>query len=168
TKENVFIIPYFDEGQVSVAVSNININSADYDITVIGNYRYRQFESIDQEHFHNVKLKYFYPFWTDYSSPSVINFVSEFRKNFNTDPTPYSMQGYDVAFYFMNAFWHYGRNFNNCLPYMNVGLSQGDYKFEKVSQFGGYMNRGVTLISYEKDYTVRKKETSGKIRYVYK
>ncbi|MBN2773290.1 MAG: LysM peptidoglycan-binding domain-containing protein, partial [Prolixibacteraceae bacterium] len=168
TRENVFIIPSFDEGEVSVAVSNINNNAADYDITVIGNYRYKQFESIDQEHFHNVKLKYYYPYWVDYSSPVVTKIVSEFRNYFKTDPNQYSMQGFDVAFYFLNAFWSYGKNFESCLPYMDCQLTQGNYKFEKVSQFGGFMNHGLSLISYERDYTVRKKETAGKIIYVYK
>lgn len=167
SRENVFIIPSFNEGEVSVAVSNINNYSSDYPVTVIGNYRYKQFESITQEHFHNVKLKYFYPYWTDYSSPGTIRFISRFRENFYTDPDPYAMQGYDVAFYFLNAFRNYGSNFTDCLRYMDVGLIQGGYRFERVTRFGGYMNHGISLVSYRPDYTIVKKELTGKIRYQY-
>jgi len=166
-KENVFVIPSFNEGEVSVAVSNINNYSSDYPVTLIGNYRYKQFESISQEHFHNVKLKYFYPYWTDYSSPATMHFISKFRKNFYTDPDPFAMQGYDVAFYFLNAFRNYGRNFKDCLRYLDVDLIQGDYRFEKVTRFGGFMNHGISLVSYRPDYTLIEKELTGKIRYLF-
>ena len=168
TRENVFIVPSYIEGEVSVAVSNINNNTPDYDITVIGNSRYSSFESIDQEHFHNVGLKYFYPYRTDYTSSGTISFISKFRKYFHAEPNQYSMQGFDIAFFFLTAFWEHGRNFYDCLPYMDVELTQGNYKFEKVSRFGGYMNQGVTLITYQKDYTVTTEKLTGKIRYVYK
>ena len=169
-RENVFIIPSLDVGDVSVALSNINNYTSDYDITVIGNYRYRSknFESIDQEYFHNVKLKFWDPFWPDYSAPAMKKFISEFRTYFSTDPSPYSMQGYDIAFYFLNAFRYYGKDFYNCMPYLQIGLTQGNYKFEKVSRFGGYMNQGVSLISYKRNYTVVKEQTAAKIKYVYK
>jgi LysM repeat protein/ABC-type branched-subunit amino acid transport system substrate-binding protein len=167
TRENVFVIPSFNEGEVSVAVSNINNYASDFPVTVIGHYRYKQFESISQEHFHHVKLKYFYPYWTDYTSPATIRFISRFRENFYTDPDPYAMQGYDVTLYFLSALGYYGRTFTDCLPYLEVGLTQGDYRFEKVSRFGGFMNRGITLISFRPDFTLEKKNLTGKIRYLY-
>jgi LysM repeat protein/ABC-type branched-subunit amino acid transport system substrate-binding protein len=167
TKENVFFIPSIDEGEVSVAISNINFNAADYDITVIGNSRFKQFESINQEYFHNTQLKFFYPYWTDFNSPATVDFYSKFRYYFSTEPSQYSMQGYDVAFFFLSAFWNYGKIFYDCLPYMNVALTQGNYQFEKVSKFGGYMNHGVSLISYNKDFTVVK-DVSGEVKYIYK
>jgi LysM repeat protein/ABC-type branched-subunit amino acid transport system substrate-binding protein len=167
TKENVIFIPSVDEGEVSVAISNINFDVADYDITVIGNSRFKQFESINQEYFHNTQLKFFYPYWTDFNAPATISFFEKFRYYFSTEPSQYSMQGYDVVFFFMSAFWNYGKNFYDCLPYMNIALTQGNYRFEKVSKFGGYMNHGVSLISYNKDFTVVK-DVSGEAKYIYK
>lgn len=174
TKENVFIIPayndnpLYDEGEVSVAVSNISNRASDYKITVIGDSRYSRFEAVSLEHFHDVNLKYFYPYWTDYTSPATAGFYQKFKDYFSAGPNQFSMQGYDVAFYFLNAFWSYGKNFYDCLPYLNVDLVQGNYKFEKVSHFGGYMNHGVSLVSYEKDYTVVKEKTEPEVRYIFK
>jgi hypothetical protein len=87
---------------------------------------------------------------------------------FSTEPNQFSSQGYDVAFYFLNAMYSYGKNFYDCLPYMNVKLVQGNYRFEKVSNFGGYMNHGLSLIWYKNDYTVVKEKTEPELRFIYK
>ncbi len=163
-KENVFFIPTSDEGKVSVGVSNINNNASDFDITVVGTNRYEQFESISMEYFHNVKLKFLYPYWVDYSNKTAIDFYSKFRETFKTEPNRFSMQGHDATFYFLNALYYYGRGFYDCLPYLDVDLVQGNYNFERVSQFGGFMNHGCSIVSYNKDYTVTRKQTTGKLR----
>lgn len=174
TRENVFIIPAYndnpdyDEGEVSVAVSNINNFASDYKVTVIGDSRFNRFDAVSLEQYHNVNLKYFYPYWADLSSPSTRWFYDKFRTYFSTEPNQFSSQGYDVAFYFLNAMYSYGKNFYDCLPYMNVKLVQGNYRFEKVSNFGGYMNHGLSLIWYKNDYTVVKEKTEPELRFIYK
>jgi LysM repeat protein len=174
SKENVFIIPAFnenpdyDEGEVSVAVSNINNFASDYKVTVIGDSRFNRFDAVSLEQYHNVNLKYFYPYWADLSSPSTRWFYDKFKTYFSTEPNQFSSQGYDVAFYFLNAMYSYGKNFYDCLSYLNVRLVQGNYRFEKVSNFGGYMNKGLSLIWYKNDYTVVKEKTEPEVRFIYK
>lgn len=165
-KENVFIVPSSSEGEISVAVSNINNYAGQYDITFIGTNKYHQYESISQEYFHNVKLKYISPYWIDYSSVVVNDFYAKFRDIFKTEPNQFSIQGYDVSFYFLNALYDYGKDFFSCLPYLNVGLVQGNYNFVKVSQMGGYMNHGCSVISYNRDYTVSREREIGLVKPV--
>ncbi len=167
-KENVVYIPTSVVGELSVAISNINNLADDYSITLIGSNRYQQYESIDMEHFHNLKLEFVAPYWIDYQKEMTINFVEKFRNNFYTEPDNFGVQGYDVAFYFLNALYSYGKDFNDCLPYLQVDLIQGNYQFEKVSQFGGYMNEGVSVISYERDYDVVKERVIGQYKYAQK
>jgi hypothetical protein len=152
-KENAIIIPSSDEGELSVAIQNLDNFSAEYSITLVAPSRYQQqYKSIDIEKFHNLKMQYISPYWTEYTDLATIRLIEKFRKNFYTEPNSFGMQGYDVAFYFLTALKNYGRNFEDCLPYLNVQLMQGNYYFDKVSAFGGYMNKGVSVISYEKDY----------------
>lgn len=153
-KENVIYIPSSNVGELSVAVSNINNLADKYSITLIGTHRFQQYESIELEHFHNLKLEYVAPYWIDYEEKAAIEFIDNFRNNFHTDPNNFGVQGYDVAFYFLNAVYNYGREFNDCLPYMQVDLVQGNYQFEKVSSFGGYRNEGLSVISYRPDFDV--------------
>ena len=167
-KENVVFIPSSNEGELSVAISNINNLASEYSITLVGSNRYQQFRSIDVEHFHNLKLKYIAPYWTEYKKPSTISYFKKFKNNFYTEPNSFGMQGYDVAFYFLSALKNYGRDFNECLPFMNVDLIQGNYSFEKVSQFGGFMNQGVSVISYEPNYEVVRKRVKGQAKFAQK
>jgi len=166
SKENVIFIPSSNEGEVSVAVSNIYNLADDYSITLIGTNRYQQYKSIEIEKFHDLKLKFIAPYWVDYQKPSTIHFINKFKTNFYTEPDNFGMQGYDVTFYFLNAFKNYGTAFEGCLSYMQVDLTQGNYNFEKVSALGGYMNHGVSVISYEPNYTVERERVEGQPRLV--
>lgn len=161
TKENVVYIPSNDEGELSFAISNVNNLADDYSITLIGSNRYANYQSIDVEHFHNLKLKYIAPYWIDYQNPVAFQFLEKFKTNFETEPNDFGVQGYDAAFYFLNALKYFGKDFEECLPYFHVNLVQGNYHFEKVSQFGGYMNQGVSVISYSRDYEVERKRVKG-------
>uniref|UniRef100_UPI003216E153 PBP1 and LysM peptidoglycan-binding domain-containing protein n=1 Tax=uncultured Draconibacterium sp. TaxID=1573823 RepID=UPI003216E153 len=164
SKENVVYIPSSDEGELSVAISNVNNLADDYSITLIGSNRFPNYSSIQVDHYHNLKLKYIAPYWIDYTKPSTIGFIEKFKSNFNTEPDNFGAQGYDVTLYFMTALTAFGSDFYECLPYLHINQIQGNYHFEKVSQFGGYMNQGVSVISYTRDYRVERKRVKGQPR----
>ncbi|MCK3685409.1 LysM peptidoglycan-binding domain-containing protein [Maribellus sp. YY47] len=166
TKENVVYIPSSNEGVLSISISNLNNLAADYSITLIGTNRYPGFQSIQLDHFHNLKLKYLAPYWIDYNSPRTIRFISEFKTEFGTEPDNFGVQGYDVTTYFVKALAELGRDFGDCLPYFHVDLIQGNYHFDKFSQFGGYMNQGVSVVSYTRNYDVIRERVKGQPRLV--
>ncbi len=165
-KENVIYIPSSKEGELSVAISNINNLADDYSITLIGTNRFPNYHSIDVEQFHNLKLKYIVPNWIDYNKPETAEFIEKFRNNFATDPGKIGVQGFDVAYYFLNALNYYGKDFGTCLPYLKINLVQENFHFEKVSQFGGYMNEGVSEISYNRNYEVHRIRVKGQPVFV--
>ena len=156
-RENVIFIPSTNEGELSIGISNLNNLSNEYQITLIGTHRYPRYESIQIEYFHNLKLTYVAPYWTDYEKPQTVNYIEKFKHNFYTEPNSYGQQGYDVTLYFLNALKNYGRDFRNCLPELKVDLIQGNYHFEKVAPLGGYMNHGVSVITYTRNYDVVRK-----------
>ncbi|MDD4108911.1 MAG: LysM peptidoglycan-binding domain-containing protein, partial [Prolixibacteraceae bacterium] len=160
-KENVIFIPSQDEGDISVALSNIDNLSKDYSITLIGFNWYQQYKSIELDRYHNLQLHYIAPYWVDFKNPETVRFYQKFKDNFYTEPGNFGMQGYDVTFYFLNALRLYGNDFNDCLPFLPAELIQGDYRFEKVSRFGGFMNQGASIIVYQKDYDVVRKRVIG-------
>lgn len=162
-KENVVFIPSSDEGELSVAISNINNLADEYSITLIGTGNYQQkYASIEVAHYHNLKFKYINPYWTDYSKNTTLNYIEKFIANFGTEPNSYGIQGFDAAWYFLNALYFYGKDFNKCLPNLNIDLLQGNYYFKKVSPAGGYMNQGVSVISYNRDFKVERESVFGK------
>ena len=166
TKENVVYIPSSDEGSLSIAVSNVNNLASEYSITLIGNNRYPNYQSIQVDHFHNLKLRFIAPYWVDYDSPASVRFIERFKTAYGTEPDNFGMQGYDVSSYFMKALLAYGSDFASCLSYFHVPLIQGNYHFEKYSQFGGYMNQGVSVVEYTRDYRVKRNRVKGVPRIV--
>ncbi|WP_297089576.1 LysM peptidoglycan-binding domain-containing protein [uncultured Draconibacterium sp.] len=165
-KENVVFIPSSNEGELSVAISNVNNLADDYSITLIGTSRFPNYSSIQIEHFHNLKLKYIAPYYTDYSNKNTIGFIKKYKQFFGTEPDNFGFQGFDVTMYFVSALISYGADFADCLPYMHTYQMQGNYHFEKLTQFGGYMNEGVSVISYTNDYEVLRKRVKGQPRLV--
>ncbi len=163
-RENVFIIPSRTEGQVSVAVSNLNSLAEDYPVTLVGMSNFQNYESIQPEYYHHLKLKLLSPYFVDYQASITNRFIKNFREQFFAEPNRFSFQGYDVAFYFLSALHRYGKDFKDCLPAHKVELTQCDFDFQKQSRFGGYMNHGLFVISYDSDYTIRSKNSSGKSR----
>lgn len=153
-KENVFIIPSETEAQVSVAVSNINSLSEDFPVTLVGMSNFQRYRSIQPEYFHHTNLHLLSPFFVNYHSTMTNRFIRNFRTNFSSEPNQFSFQGYDVAFYFMSALFQYGKDFTDCLPYHHVELNQGQFYFDKVSRFGGYMNRGLFVLKYKQNYDI--------------
>lgn len=167
-KENVIFVRSMNEGDLSLILSNINNLADNYPITIIGFNRYDQFHSISREFFHNLKLQYVDPYWTDYEHPDTKRMRNKYIGNFHTEPGNFGMQGYDVAFYFLSALMRYGKHFEECLPYHRVHLTQGNFSFMKVSPYGGYMNQGVSVISYRRNYDVVRKRVSGPWHYAQK
>jgi LysM repeat protein len=165
-KENVVYIPASSEGELSVAISNVNNLADEFSITLIGSSRFSNYSSIQVDHFHKLKLRYVSPYWVDYSNPTSIKFIESFKNHFGTEPDNFGVQGYDVCMYFMIALTAFGNNFSDCLPYFHINQVQGNYHFEKVTQFGGYMNQGVSIISYTQDYEVVRKRVKGQPRLV--
>ncbi|MEL7587384.1 MAG: LysM peptidoglycan-binding domain-containing protein [Prolixibacteraceae bacterium] len=153
-RENVFIIPSETEAQISVAVTTLNAMAEEFPVTLIGLSNYQRYRSVQTEYFHRIKLSYLTPYFVDYKSPFVNQFIRKFRHNYAGEPNQYGFQGYDVAFYFMSALFQYGKDFTDCLPMLKVSLTQSDLAFDKVSREGGYMNRGLFIIQYEPGYDI--------------
>lgn len=160
-RENVFIIPSATEAQVSVAVTNLNAVAENYPVTLVGLSNFQRYRSIQTEYYHHTKLNLLSPYYIEYNSPVVSNFIAKYRSNYKAEPSQFSYQGYDVAFYFMSAMFNYGRHFIDCLPAHQVQLTQGEFYFEKVNRDGGYMNHGLFVIDYEPDFRVRLKGITG-------
>jgi len=152
-KQNVVFIPSITEGELSVAITNLNTLAKEgFPVTLIGLPAYQRYKSIQTEYFYNTNLNYLNSYFIDYKSSSVNNFIHKFRDNFYAEPDNFSFQGYDVAFYFMNALRSYGHHFIADLSLLKVELLQDNFIFKKQSELGGYLNEGLFVVKYSPDY----------------
>ena len=75
----------------------------------------------------------------------------------NTMPK-YGMLGFDTAFFFLQGLYMYGSNFEDHMNQMQVTPIQTGFKFERVNNWGGFINRKVFFVNFTKNYELIKLE----------
>jgi LysM repeat protein/ABC-type branched-subunit amino acid transport system substrate-binding protein len=159
-EENVIILTDNDEARVSVAITRLNTISRKFRITLIGMQEYTRMKSINIEYLHNLKLHYLSPYYIDFNNKDVKNFITTFRNYYSAEPSQYAYQGYDILTAFLKNLEKSGRKFTVQGPEFNLHLLQSEYNFQRVSNFGGFVNSTFFIIEYSDTYDVR---CSGKI-----
>jgi LysM repeat protein/ABC-type branched-subunit amino acid transport system substrate-binding protein len=155
--KNVIVIPSVNEAEVSVVVSNMKNLAAEFDVCIVGNSRFPQFESIDPDYYHQGQLEFLTPYWPDMNQSVTRSFINKFRIYFKTDPNQYSIQGYDVTFYFTKALSDFGPDIRKCISNEKTSLVQGTYFFSKLPS-GGYVNKGLSVVQYLPTYEIIRKK----------
>ena len=70
----------------------------------------------------------------------------------------YAMLGYDIGMYFMTAIHTFGLNFQNNLQQVNYASLQNGFRFERVNNWGGFLNTNLYMVNYRKDFTITRAE----------
>ena len=145
-----------NEAFVNDVVRNLNLMiHQKYDVILYGASKIRSFETIEVENFHKTNLHVSLTYYIDYNDQRVKNFLLKYRALFNTEPTQFAFQGYDIASYFIELRSKYGKNWMYQLSNDERSMLQSTFKCLQ-DENGGYVNHGVRRIVYEKDWTVSK------------
>jgi len=104
---------------------------------------------------------YFYTsFYTNNLFPAAIRFTNAYRKWFSKDMAntfpKYGMLGFDTAFFFLQGLHKYGSNFEENMNQMQVTPIQTGFKFERVNNWGGFINRKVFFVNFTKSFELIK------------
>ncbi|MCK5823615.1 MAG: LysM peptidoglycan-binding domain-containing protein [Bacteroidales bacterium] len=154
TSKNIIIIPSESRAFVSDIIAKLNAFSKNYDITLFGRPHWVRFDNIQPENFHNLQTQIFTNSYIDYKKENVKNFVKNFRTTFQTEPTKFSFQAFDISYYFINALKQYGKDFKYCLQSFDIPLLETKFHFEKKNNKSGYENKALYIVTYNKDYDV--------------
>lgn len=148
------IIASEDEAFASDAVRNMKVLSlSQVPITLYGSNKIRNYESIDAEFFNDLNMHTSAAYFVDYSSEETVKFLSRYRALFNTEPSPFAFQGYDILTYFLNALMDFGGNFIDYVTYYKMNLLQSNIQFVQIDG-GGFVNKGIKEIEYLPDYSI--------------
>ncbi len=155
TAPNRVLVMSESEAFVNDVVRNLNLLiHSEYDIVLYGPSKIRSFETIEVDNLHNTGLHTSVAYFVDYESQKVKDFVKKYRALYNTEPTPYAFQGYDIASYFLGMCAKYGEDWERHLETDVESLLQADFKFVKAGEKGGFVNTGARRIVYGPDYTI--------------
>ena len=156
THTNRVIIPSMNEAFITDALRNLNLikSSYDYRIEVYGMSRWKSFETIESNYLHALDLRLAMSYYTDYNDPLTVEFINRYREAFNTEPTSFSYQGYDILTFFVKAMNTYGKDFPAAIINERKNLLQSDVLFLPVAPGSGCENRAFRDICFTKGWTV--------------
>ena len=104
---------------------------------------------------------YFYSsFYTNNLLPAAKNFISQYRKWYSKEMAMsyprYGMLGFDTAYFFLKGLSIYGTDLENNLDKMSLKPIQTGFKFERVNNWGGFINKKVFFVNFSKNYELIK------------
>lgn len=143
--DNLVLVPSNSEAFVSDVVRNLNLlhtnpaTEKKRSVTLFGTARWRNFETIEADYFHRMNLHLSVPYYVDYGSPAVKRFLLKYRALYNSEPTPFAFQGFDITLMFLHK---------------ESLTTQSRYHFIREKKSTGIQNTGTTDIVYNKDYTI--------------
>lgn len=162
-KENIF---------VPVSGSNVTLiktlpelmllvkNNPAYQIHLFG---YPEWQTYTRDHlaeFYEMDTYFYSSFYTNNLLPESIHFTSSYRRWFSKDMAntfpKYGMLGFDTGFFFLKGLSKYGSEFENNLSNMNMTPIQTGFSFERVNNWGGFINKKVFFVHFTKDFELVK------------
>ena len=156
TGTNRVIIASESEAFVNDVVRNLNILIYNkLNVVLYAPARIRNFETIEVENLHKSAAHVSMGYLIDYESQEVKNFLLKYRALYNTEPTQYAFQGYDIATYFIGMCGRYGSQWIRKIDDAQTQMLQSTFRYVPVEN-GGYVNQGIRRIVYGDSWSVTK------------
>lgn len=110
--------------------------------------------------FYEIDTYFYSSFYTNNLFPAAVNFTHAYRRWYSKDMAniypKYGMLGYDTAYFFLKGLSKYGNKIEENLGSIHVTPIQTGFKFERVNNWGGFINRKVFFVHFSKDYELIK------------
>ena len=151
---NRVLIASDSEAFVNDVVRNLNILIYNkLNVVLYASSRIRNFETIEIENLHNTSVHVSLGYLIDYEDRKVKDFLLKYRALYNTEPTQYAFQGYDIATYFIEMCSKYGDDWTKVMTENEQKMLQSTFRYVPVED-GGYVNRGVRRLVYGKNWSI--------------
>lgn len=152
---NEIIIPSMSEAFITDAMRNLNLlKSSGYRIEVYGQSRWKSFETIESNYFHALDLRLAMSYHINYNDSLTVNFINRYRAAFNTEPSSFAFQGYDIMTFFVKAMNRYGKAFPQAIINRRESLLQSDVLFLPVKPGSGYENHAFKDICFTRGWVI--------------
>jgi len=152
--DNIIIIASDDAPVMSESITDIHALSRKFSMKVFGYPGMRYLDNLDHKICFDLGLMIFSPYWIDYKRMDVIQFNSDFRARFLTQPSEmsYAWQGYDIVYYFLSGLAIHGKEFISHPEIHNPDLLHTEFDFRRKEINDGFENQRLFLIRYSNNY----------------
>lgn len=135
-------------------------DNPDYRMHLFG---YPEWQTYTHDHlasFYELDTYFYSSFYTNNLFPEAVQFSSAYRKWYSKDMLnsfpKYGMLGFDTGYFFLKGLSQYGDNLEEKLSKVTVTPIQTGFKFDRVNNWGGFINRKVFFVHFTKDFELIK------------
>ena len=162
-KNNIFI-PTSGKSTALVKIlpqlTQIRRERPDYSMNLFGYPEWQTYTNDYLASFYEIDTYFYSSFYTNNLFPAAVNFTQAYRRWYSKDMAniypKYGMLGYDTGYFFLKGLSKYGNKMEENLSSIHVTPIQTGFKFERVNNWGGFINRKVFFVHFSKDYELIK------------
>lgn len=162
-KNNIFI-PTSGKSTALVKIlpqlTQIRRERPDYSMNLFGYPEWQTYTNDYLASFYEIDTYFYSSFYTNNLFPAAVNFTHAYRRWYSKDMAniypKYGMLGYDTSYFFLKGLSKYGNKMEENLGSIHVTPIQTGFKFERVNNWGGFINRKVFFVHFSKDYELIK------------
>ena len=104
---------------------------------------------------------YFYSsFYTNNLLPAAVHFTKSYQKWYGKDMDErypkFGMLGFDTGYFFLKGLSNYGSEFEKDIQQLDLIPIQTGFKFQRVNNWGGFINRKVFFVHFTKSFELLK------------
>ncbi|MBU3808894.1 MAG: LysM peptidoglycan-binding domain-containing protein [Candidatus Phocaeicola faecipullorum] len=162
-KNNVFI-PTSGKSTALVKIlpqlTQIRRERPHYNMNMFGYPEWQTYTNDYLASFYEIDTYFYSSFYTNNLFPAAVNFTHSYRRWYSKDMAniypKYGMLGYDTGYFFLKGLSKYGNKMEENLSSIQVTPIQTGFKFERVNNWGGFINRKVFFVHFSKDYELIK------------
>ncbi len=133
--------------------------STKYDMHLFGYPQYQVYTSNHLASFYEIDTYFYSSFYTNNLLPAAKAFHQKYRRTYSKEIVnrypKYAILGFDIAYYFLKAMHLYGTEMDSRLGEMKYTPLQTGFKFERVNNWGGFINRKVFFVHFSRDYELQ-------------
>lgn len=159
---NRVIIASDDQAFVNDAVRNLRVlvhNGCK--VVLYGTARIKSFDTIEVENLHSLSFRMSATYNVDYNQPAVQRFLLKYRALYNTEPTAFAFQGYDLMKYMLILKSGSPQDWENQAINKRIDLLQESFLLSKQGQ--GWVNTATREVVYGSGYNIETYQSSSYI-----
>lgn len=132
----------------------------EFSIHMFGYPEWQTYTKDHLESFFELDTYFYSSFYTNDLFPAAKNFTRNYRRWYGKDMDErypkYGMLGFDTGYFFLKGLARYGSELENNLQRMDFTPIQTGFKFQRVNNWGGFVNKKVFFVRFTKNYELVK------------
>ncbi len=136
-RNNLVVLYGNQKSFIMDAMNRLNVLTDTFRVQMIGLPEWENIHGLNLHQMDNLDATWPSSYFVDYNGPEYKQYQTVFYQRYATAPGKYGVLGFDIAYYFIQALYHYGNHFLKCLPENPDRRISTRYRFAPVDNNNG-------------------------------